>query len=498
MASTIVTGLKRQGGGAARTPSVSARARSFLARVAAVTLALVVAFAAPALAGGGGMRGDPQPELALFVVSKAGGGAGSGAVLSDGTMVLVAPTGGDPRTATVCVLHPGDRSCASTATLHAYSKGSEIDTIDETEILYRGSNDVTVVGYDIGYLPPFDGGAVVFNSTNGGKSFSAETVAGNISSIGAATYAGGEIVVATYGSGSLNVQAFPPSPSSPVTAMATPRSGIVENVGLTTYKGGVLVASDDGTNTYVEYAKAGSDFNDSSSYSPVGTFANQTLSAISGDALLTNAGGGVAYLRFFDGSSFGSAHALPTGDTAEVEPTGFTLEEVNGSVPPTVHVFFVSRGYGYDIMSETTKNGKSWSPIATYNTAITSTDVVPVLNSQGSGICFESAGMPTYAQPILNPQAVHISLAKSEVTDGTSTILSGTVKPATPQLKVTLQRRSGGLWYDVTTAKQGKAGQFSFVIPGKTDTYRVVSEDLLGYYLYGYSNEVTLTAVPKA
>jgi hypothetical protein len=95
-------------------------------------------------------------------------------------------------------------------------------------------------------------------------------------------------VVADYTSGGFNAQAFPPSPATPQTTYATPNSHEVGTAALSTYDGGVLAADDDLTNTYVEYAASGSDFNSSSSYKSVANFANEDTVALSGNALLTD------------------------------------------------------------------------------------------------------------------------------------------------------------------------------------------------------------------
>jgi len=332
---------------------------------------------------------------------------------------------------------------------------------------------------------------VVFYSSNGAKTFSAEEGAGEIQSIGAATYAGGQDVVATYLSGGLDVEAFPPNPSSVETAQASPRSGDDGGTGLSTYDNGVLLASDNLTNTYVEYAPSGSDFNSSGAYGSVGTFKKETVIALSGNALLTDINGsltGAVNLRFFNGSSFGSAHRVPVPKNPDVGY--FAMQDVGG----TVHIFFEDRRNGYDITSETTRDGVHWSGLSVYNSAITSAQLVPVLGSIGSGVCFEADSKPLYGQPILDAQSVSVSLKSSTVKEGTSTTLNGTASPALKGQTVTLERLSGGLWYDVSTTKESSAGKFSFSIPGETDTYRAVVSYDPGYYLYGYSNSVTLTA----
>jgi hypothetical protein len=453
--------------------------------------AATAALATPAA----GTVGNPQPELAQFKVGTAGGGAGSGAVLPDGNLVLASPSESGT-SAVVCLLHAGGRSCASTAALHAFKTGSHQDSFYGTaEVLATGGKDVSVVLYDCCYIPPFNGGAVVFNSTNDGKTFSGELSTGNIAGVGAATVADGQLVVGTYSSPSLEVQAFPPTPSTPVTTFANPNRKVDGDTSLTTYHGGVLVASDDTRNTFVEFAPSGSDFNASSSYKGVGTFPDELVTAVSGDAMLTDPDRSITggeRLRFFNGKSFGKAFKVP--DTKEGDDGYFTMQEVSG----VVHVFFEGRRYGYDAFSETTRDGVHWSPLQQYGSAITSASLMPVLGPSGAGLLYETDSKPLLAQPILNAQAVTIKLAKSRVTVGTSTSLSGQAAPHLAGQIVTLEKLSGGRWYNVTTTHESSSGKFSFSVPGRTETYRAVVAYVPGYYLFGYSGRVSLTAVPKA
>lgn len=476
----------------AQTAAPGKHARPRLRLLAAATLLMTLGgvlagTTAAAAAPTGGTVGDPQPELAQFKVG-ATSGDGSGIVLSNGTLVLAfASTSGNR--ITVCVLHPGDRSCASAVTLPPEAGDTFFGT---PEVLSTGGSEVSVVAYDCCNSSPND--AFVYNSGDGGRIFSPFVEAGTIGSIGAGTEADGELVVGTFEQGSINVQAFPPAPASPVTAMATPNGAADGDTSLTTYHGGVLVANDDTTNTRVEYAPTGSDFNSSASYKASGTFKNELTDTVSDSALLTDPGGsltGGQRLRFFNGSSFGKANKVP--DTKQGDDGYFTMQEVGG----VVHVFFEGRRNGYDLFSETTSNGTRWSALQQYGSAILSTQLVPVLGPTGAGLVLE-AGSGTnrvLAQPILNPQSVRIKLAKSRVRAGRSTKLTGTVKPRLKNQLVTLERESGKRWYVVKTTHESASGTFSFTVPGKTQTYRAVVAYKPGYYLYGYSNSVTLTAV---
>jgi hypothetical protein len=453
-----------------------------------VLVAALVAGTASAALAAGGTVGDPQPELALFNVGTAGGGRGSGAVLPDGTLVLASsPKSGT--TAVVCMLHPGDRQCASTATLSAHNADSFYGV---TQVLATGGTDVSVVLRDCCNIG--NNTLVVFDSTNDGKTFSPEIQAGNLSGIDTGTVADGQIVVAQHGGGGTQVQAFSLPVNTPQTAIAQLNTHTAVDASVSTYNGGVLVASDNLTNSYVLFAPRGSNFNDSSSYSPAGTFQKEDVTALSGNALLTNPGGsltGGERLRFFNGTSFGAAHTVP-------EPQGrddgyFNLQEVGGAV----HVFFLNRRHSYDIYSETTRDGVHWSSRAIYNTAITSDSLMPVLGPRGAGLLYETDSKPLLAQPILLPQSVHITLAHARVKVGTKTKLTGTASPHLVGQTVTLERLSAGRWHNVSATHESSSGTFSFTVPGATETYRTVVAFNPGYYLYGYSNRVTLTAVPK-
>jgi hypothetical protein len=464
--------------------------------------------------------GDPQPELALFNVGATGGGTGSGVVLPDGNLVLVSPAE-NGHTAVVCMLHPGDTKCASKAILHAYKGGGNQDGFGDAEVLSTGGTDVSVVLEDCCYIPsPHGGGAVVFNSANDGQTFSAETPAGILQGVSTATFADGEIVAASSETGSLNVQAFPPNPASPVmTPVANPNGREDGDTSLTTYRGGVLVASDDTNgNTLVEYAPSGTNFNLKSSYGSVGVFRGENLAAVSGNALLTYAASSIthgAFIRFFNGTSFGPRYSVPEPSTGD---DGYwSLQEVGalaasrpqpgsarhgtlqaeGAGGGVAHVFFLNRRNGYDIYSETTSNGVRWSPLAIYNTAITAGALMPVLGRSGAGLVYETDSKPLLAQPILNGQSVVVKLAKARVYVGTATSLSGQAKPILAGQAVVLEQLSAGRWYNVSSSHESSTGTFSFSVPGTTETYRAVVAYQPGYYLYGYSNFVTLTAIPK-
>jgi hypothetical protein len=443
--------------------------------------------------------GDPQPELASFAVASSGGGAGSGAALPDGTIVL-AWLSDDGATAVVCTVPPGGRRCGSVATLSPYEgQGLEDSFSGVPEVLSTGGTDVAVVAEDCCHVPAFVGlgGAVVFQSTNDGASFSGETPAGAIQGVDAATFAGGRIVVASSDTSSLNVQALPPAPQVALTAPAHPNARHDGETSLSTYEGGLLVASDDaGGNTLVEYAPSGSDLNLSSSYrAPVGVFDREDLAGVSGNALLTysSTASEGAFLRFFNGRSFGPSYKVP--EPALGADGSWAIEDVGG----LVHVFFVDRGASPDICSETTRDGTRWSAIATYSAAATAGALVPALGPTGAGLVFESevSSPPLVVQPILDYQPVAIELARHRAPAGKRTYLTGQAGVHVAGQLVTLERRlSAGVWTSVAVARESPRGAFVFTVPGITEVYRAVVAFEPGYYLYGYSNLVTLTAVP--
>jgi hypothetical protein len=474
-------------------------ARRTIAFAAALALSSVVGcVGAFASAKGSVTVGSPQPELAVYGLGGTGGGRGSGAVLPDGTVVL-ASLSGTATTATVCVLPPGGRACASTTTLSAYAVPGKQDTFSGVpEVLATGGSKVSVVLEDCCHLPVFSGlgGAVVFMSTNDGKSFSNETPAGSIRGVDAATFADNQIVLASSETSSLNLQALLPSPYVALSAPAHPNSRADGDTSLSTYDGGVLVASDDAHgDTLVEFAPNGSDFNFTSSYrSPVGIFDAEDLAGVSANALLTYSSTSTAgvYLRFFNGKSFGPRYEVP-------EPVGgresyWSLESVAG----VVHVFFIDRSQGSDIYSETTSDGTRWSPLVAYDPAPTAGGLVPVLGALGAGFVYEtdvSAGS-LLAQPILNNQTVVVTLARLRAPAGKRTTVNGEASPALAGQLVTLERWiSPNDWANISATRESAVGRFSFTVPGVTDTYRVVVADDPGFYLFGYSNSVVLTAL---
>jgi len=444
--------------------------------------------------------GEPQPELAPFSVGATAAGAGSGAVLPDGTAVL-ASLNSDGSAAVVCRLAPGARGCVSTATLSPYAGHGYKDVFSGVpEVLATGGTDAAVVLEDCCHLPGLAGlgGAAVFASTDDGASFSPEVPAGTIQGVDAAAFAGGRVVVASSRTSSLNVQALPPAPHVALTAPANPNSRHDGNTSLAAYAGGLVVASDDASgNTLVEYAPKGSDFNRSSAYRPLGIFNGEDLAAVSGNALLTYSSTAApgAFLRFFNGRFFGPRYDVP--EPVGASDANWSLQEVGG----VAHVFFVDRSAGSDIYAEATGNGLRWSPLLAYDPAATAGDLVALLGGSGTGIVYETdvSAPPLLAQPILAYQPVVIGLLRHRAPAGRRTYLTGQAGVHLAGQLVTLERRvSAGVWSNIAATRESSTGRFVFSVPGITDAYRVVVAYEPGHLLYGYSNVVMLTAVPAS
>ena len=97
---------------------------------------------------------------------------------------------------------------------------------------------------------------------------------------------------------------------------------------------------------------------------------------------------------------------------------------------------------------------------------------------------------------MLDYQPVAIALARKLAPVGKRTYLTGQASPHLKGQIVTLQRRvSAGVWASVYVTHESPTASSSSACPGTTAIYRVMVAYEPGYYLYGYSNEVTLTAV---
>jgi hypothetical protein len=452
--------------------------------------------------------GNPQPELAQFSVGTPGND-GAGLVLPDGNTVYSWSSGDS--TLKVCTLHPGSRGCVSTATLAADSRNGTPDSLyGPPVVLSTGGHDVSVIADDLGGNSGIDGEVLAYNSTNDGVTFGPATIVStSIYSVSAGTVAGGQTVIADINPHQgVEVQAVDPQGGTPATyALLNPSSTGYENLFTTTYNGGVLVGFDDLTNAYVYYAPAGSDFSSTASYSLVHTFADEQVAGLSGNAILTVPGGSsssitsAGIISFFDGTSFGATHKVP--DSKAGDDGYFILQETGPVALPgsqnasgDYHVFFEGRRDSYDLIEESTTNGVTWTPQTFYGSAITSSDPIPVLGATGAGQVLESAS-PMLSQPILNTDAVSISLVHPTVIFGTPDVLKGQTQWHIAGLGVVLQEEiKHNEWQSVTSTHESSTGAFSFTVPGRTETYRAVVSYDPGYFQYGYSNAATQVAVP--
>ncbi len=481
----------RHGGRRARRVRRGARVSS------AVASALVIAVLSAPMASAKTV-GDPQPEMAQFNLGFSGSGTtNSGVVLPDGNTLLVSSGGGS--TLTTCELFPGGRSCHARNTLDSFGG----DGLYGSSVVSTGGEGVDVVSEDDGASSGTDFPIIVWTSTNDGANFSAPSVVSTLYGVNSATYAGGQIVIADNDPHSgLVVQSV--SPGSVQTNDAVVSSDEYDAT-VSSYDGGVLVAADDSSTAKVWYASSGSNFNLATSYSLVGSFTHQIVAGLSGGTLLTvpsNSLTTAGIISFFNGSNFGAAHKVP--DSKAGDDGYFALATSGPSELPTstsdtgvAHVFFEGRRDGYDEMEESTSNGTSWTPLTVYGSAIKSEEPVSVLGPSGAGVVFESDASPQLAQPVMNPQSVHISLSKSKVTVGTKATVKGQTSFHINGLSITLQKEDKGDWYTVGSTHESAAGAFTFSVPGATDTYRAIVADDPGYLQFGYSNDASLTAIPK-
>ena len=183
--------------------------------------------------------------------------------------------------------------------------------------------------------------------------------------------------VAACSPGGTQVQAFSPTPSVPQTSYAQV-SAYEGNTAITTYHGGVLVAEDNLTNTRVEYAARAAASTPPAPTRRSAAFNNEQVVAISGRRPAHRPG------RLADRRRSApplQRHLVRAGLPRPASRRTTTTATSPCSTPAAgIHVFFIARRSGYDLMSETTVNGRSWSPLQSYSTAIRSSSLSPVLN----------------------------------------------------------------------------------------------------------------------
>ena len=390
-------------GSTGASPSTG-RPRSAAVTAAALATVLVVLTLATttstASAGASGVgRRHPQAVPRAFEVLHGAGKVGNGAVTSDGTYVLASVTG-PGSTIAVCTMHKGARSCRQTATLHAYRHDGFGDV---AEVLATGGKDVSVVASDCCAIPD-DLTLVDFNSTNDGKTFSKEYWVGNIAGLTSAAYTDGQIVAVNNG-GKTQVQSFVPADAGKSGFVpSTTEANLITHDAFdayvaTTSTGGILVASDNGSSSYVYFAPHASDFDASGSFHQVGQFGHETVVAVSGDALQTDIRGGLTgdeRLRFFNGTKI-PARGFKVPEPKNGDDGAFNMVQVGG----VVRDVFINRR-GYDTYTATTRNGSHWSSLSVFSSGggLKDAQFNPVEARSGAGVIFETDGPVQYAQPI--------------------------------------------------------------------------------------------------
>jgi hypothetical protein len=452
--------------------------------LAAVTLAGGAALASS------GVKGSPQPELKSFKIGASTTG-GSVAIEPDGGLVVAYGIGAGEGETAVCVLARAGHACTHKTTLSPLSGD---DLFGSTYAFISSANHVSVLQTDC-CDSSTNGGDLLFTSANGGKSFGSPVRIGTMTASAAALVNGRIVFLGGDDGGGAQVESVPVGASGPPPSTATAIKQEAVDVGVGSYHNGVLIAADDDGSpdtTRVAYAPAGSDFDASSSYHIVGTFSGQSLTGISGGALVTQktSGGEELELRMFNGSGFGAEHAVP--HTKGGGPEWFGVDQDPSG---RAHVFSESThlSHDYDLYEQSTTTGAHWSGPLNLGNAIDAGSFAVALDARGSGLVLGTD--PAVGFPVLGSQSVSFTLKHSSVRKGRSVTASGVVSPHGAGRRVELQVERSGRWYDVGSTHESSAGKFTFTIKGKTagkHGYRAVVSDLAGYLLYGYSPARTL------
>ena len=429
-----------------------------------------------------GIKGDPQPEIKPFKISATGFGGGNAAIEPNGRLAVAYAISNGNGKAVVCVLARGASKCSSSVTLSPLV-GDDLEGIPY--VFAPSANHVVV-------LMGTSDDTLVFTSINGGRTFAAPVPVGSLGPQ-AAAQVGNKIVFEEGGHDGAQVESVPAlGATGPPAATATPFSAVSYAQGVGSYKGGALIGTQfDGSvdSTYVKYAPAGKNFNATSSYHSVGSFSNEELIAMSGDALLTEAASGALRVRVFNGTTFGPAHVVP----ALGPLTGPAWWGLDTDPRGQVHVFTTraSAPVSYALYMQSSWTGASWSRPVNLGNAITSDYLGSALDSIGSGVVVGTNDHePTWIYPVLAPQGVTFGLKKSTIGKGGSTVASGKGSPVAKGRAVQLQVERSGLWYAVATTHENASGAFSFTIKGTaagTRDYRAVVSDFAGYLQFGYS-----------
>jgi hypothetical protein len=460
--------------------------RSVLTIMTASLLCLFTVLAGAASAvSGGGVKGDPQPELKPFKIGAATS-AGSVAVEPDGDLVVAYDTGnGSTGTTSVCVLARAATTCSHSVQLSPLDGDSDFGV---PQVFAPSGSDIVVLQETCCDSNP-DGGDLLYTSTDGGATFGAPVRVGSLG-VNAAALIGSDIIFSESYTGGAYVESIPVDASGPPASTATATAKAASDIGDGTYAGGALVASDylstDYT-TYVAFAPSGKNFNESSSYHNVGVFPHEQLIGISGGALLTiqTTGKQDLELRLFNGTGFGPAHVVPNHGGGG--PGAYAIDQDGNGV---VHVFTdTSRSAPtYHLFEVSSLSGATWSTPVDLGDAVQVNLFGVALDTTGSGLVLGTS--PAWGYPVLASQTASLSLAASKITVGGETTASGTGSPAAPGREVELQVEKSNLWYTVQTTDEGTGGTFSFTIKGTaagTFDYRAVVSDVPGYVLYAYS-----------
>jgi hypothetical protein len=438
-----------------------------------------------------GIKGDPQPELKPFKIAGTGSGGASAAIESNGAMVVAYDVANGDGKVVVCVLNRGASKCASSVTLSPLS-GDDTEGTPSAYVFTPSANHVVVLMSSC-CDSNVNGGDLVFTSTNGGRTFGAPVRVGS-AGMGAAALVGSQIVFESGGSDGAGVEAVPAlGATAPPAATATAFTATSYAQGVGSYRGGALIASQyDGSkvdSTYVAYAPKGKNFNATGSYHKVGSFSDEELEGMSGNALLTETASGALRVRLFNGTAFGPAHTVPAlGHLGGPVWWGFD-QDPRGQVHVISDRAFEPVSYHVYIQSSAT--GAAWSSPLNLGDGSTDDYFGVALDSLGSGLVVGTADHePVWAYPVLAPQGVSFSLKNSTIAKGHSTVASGKGSPIGKGRAVQLQVERSGLWYWVATTHENASGAFSFTIKGTTAgtrDYRAMVSDFAGYLQFGYS-----------
>jgi hypothetical protein len=465
------------------------RTRRTVAAIAGTSIVcLITAMSGVASAHAKGIKGDPQPELKPFKLAGSGAEGGTVAIESNGDLVAAYVTSSAGTSVTVCVIARAGHSCTYT---HKFTPMNG-DVVMGIPQVFAPSPDHIALVMGAGDVH----GDLLFTSSDGGKTFGAGVLVGDEIAPTSAELVDNQIVGTDtddpHGVGVTAISLFAPAPPSSFAVPSLTRG----SVAIGSYKGGVLVAGDNASSgpTKVEYAPVANDaaFNTTGSYKSVGTFTGERVGGMSGNALLTVQTGGKEHflLRFFNGTSFGSAHVVPGG--GDSGPQWWYLDQDPGGV---THMFRSDAGTSpiYELNEYSTTSGTHWSGPHHLGGAI-SNFFAAGLDKTGSGLVLGIG--PAKGYPILAPQTASFSLSKSSVKKGHKVTGKGKVSPKAKGRKVELQIEKKGRWYDVTSTHESASGAFSFTIKGSSvgaAKYRAVASDHAGFVEFAYSSARSLT-----